>query len=140
MSLIRFLEAQNKDYEIALEEIKNGKKESHWIWYIFPQLRGLGNSYMSEIYGIENIVEARDFSFNEVLGPRLIEITNELLKLQTNNISDVMSYPDDLKLKSSMTLFAEARPDLDIFQNVLNKFYNGEKDKLTIEKLYGFDV
>ena len=140
MSLIRFLEAQNKDYEIALEEIKNGKKESHWIWYIFPQLRGLGNSYMSEIYGIENIVEARDFSFNEVLGPRLIEITNELLKLQTNNISDVMSYPDDLKLKSSMTLFAEARPDLDIFQKVLNKFYNGEKDKLTIEKLYGFDV
>lgn len=140
MSLIRFLEAQEKDYEIALEEIKNGKKESHWIWYVFPQLRGLGNSYMSEIYGIESIVEARDFTFDEILGPRLIEITSELLKLSTNNIADVMPYPDDLKLRSSMTLFAEARPDLDIFQKVLDKFYEGKRDNLTIEKLYGFDV
>ena len=85
-------------------------------------------------------MEARDFTFDEVLGSRLIEITNELLKLSTNNIADVMSYPDDLKLRSSMTLFAEARPDLDIFQKVLDKFYEGKKDNLTIEKLYGFDV
>ena len=133
--LNRFLKAQEQDYEIALSEIKSGHKRSHWIWYIFPQVKGLGFSSTSEFYGIDGLSEAKEYIDNEVLRTRLIEISEALLTLESSNARDVMGYPDDLKLRSSMTLFAEAAPEIDVFKKVLDKFFDGEKDQRTIEKI-----
>lgn len=127
----RFLDAQEYDYELALSEIKNGRKVNHWMWYIFPQIRGLGESSTSLYYGIKDLDEANEYLNHEILGSRLIEITNELLKLETNNSVEVFDYIDAMKLKSCMTLF-DMLSDNDIFNKVLEKFYNGEKDELTI--------
>ncbi len=131
----RFLKAQEYDYEIALKEIMNGHKRSHWIWYIFPQIVGLGFSSKANFYAIKDINEAKEYMKNETLQKRLIEISEALLKLSTNNPTEVMGYPDDLKLKSSMTLFAISNPEIDTFQKVLDKYYNGIKDEKTIEIL-----
>lgn len=127
----RFLDAQEYDYELALSEIKNGRKVNHWMWYIFPQIRGLGESSTSLYYGIKDLDEASEYLNHEILGSRLMEITNELLKLETNNSNEVFDYIDAMKLKSCMTLF-DMVSDNDIFNKVLEKFYNGEKDELTI--------
>ena len=130
-NLNRYIEAQSYDYERALKEIKNGKKESHWMWYIFPQIKGLGFSATSKFYEIQSIDEAISYLDNEILGPRLIEISNELLKLKTNNPIEIFGEIDSLKLKSSMTLFAYIS-DNDIFNQVLEKYYNNELDQNTI--------
>ena len=98
MNLERFIEAQERDYESALKEIKNGKKETHWIWYIFPQLKGLGMSYYADYYGIENLEEAKAYFENEYLRNHLLEITDSLLSIPTHNILEVVDSPDDLKL------------------------------------------
>lgn len=132
--LERFLKAQERDYEVALNEIKNGRKTSHWIWYIFPQIAGLGFSSTSKYYSIKDKNEAIEYLNNKTLRNRLIEICEALLLLDTNDATYVMGYPDDLKLKSSMTLFNEVS-DIDIFKKVLDKFYNGEKDEMTISLL-----
>lgn len=134
-ALKRFLEAQERDYHTALAEIKNGRKRSHWIWYIFPQIQGLGLSGTSRFYAIENIREARDYLAEPVLGARLTEICKELLELDTRNATEVFGRPDDLKVRSSMTLFAEADPSNPLFQQVLDKFFHGEKDEKTLEIL-----
>ena len=105
-NLKRFTEAQYRDYEQALKEIKNGRKESHWMWYIFPQLKGLGRSYTSDFYGIENLDEAKAFLQDPYLGKNLQEIAAALLELDNDNATQIMGRPDDMKLKSSMTLFA----------------------------------
>ena len=135
MGLERFLKAQENDYEIALEEIRSGQKISHWMWYIFPQLKELGYSPMAKFYGIHGRKEAEDYLAHPVLGTRLKEISGELLKLESSDAGYVMGYPDDLKLKSCMTLFLEVSGE-DIFQQVLEKFFDGEKDSNTM-KLIG---
>ena len=129
--LERFLKAQDKDYEQALKEIKKGRKTSHWIWYIFPQIAGLGFSSTSKYYSIKDKNEAIEYLKNKTLKNRLIEICEALLSLESDDATYVMGYPDDLKLKSSMTLFSEVS-DIDVFKKVLDKFYNGEKDEMTI--------
>ena len=136
MTLERFIKAQNTTYEEALSEIKMGKKRSHWIWFIFPQMKGLGLSHMSQFYGIENIDEAREYLAHPVLGARLIEISEALLNLQENDPAVVMGgSPDDMKLQSSMTLFAAVSDDNSVFHRVLDKFFGGEKDRKTLEIL-----
>ena len=121
--LDRFIKAQENTYSIALNEIKNGRKRSHWMWYIFPQIKGLGMSDASKFYGIDGVIEARAYLDNEILGARLREITGELLKLNENNPFDIFGTIDTIKLKSCMTLFNYVS-DEDIFMDVLEKFYN----------------
>ena len=133
MDIERFIDAHKIGYDRALSEIKNGKKITHWIWYIFPQIDGLGSSDTAVYYAIKNKEEAKLYLDNELLYSHMFEICNALLKLN-NNITEILGYPDDLKLKSSMTLFSLVS-DNDIFKNVLDKFYNGELDNKTIELL-----
>ncbi|GEO08496.1 DUF1810 domain-containing protein [Segetibacter aerophilus] len=133
-SLKRFVDAQEGDYKRALLEIKNGRKRSHWMWYIFPQVEGLGFSETSKLYGIKDMAEAREFLSHPVLGSRLLEICNELLKLNSNDAHAIFGSPDDMKLQSSMTLFNSLNTN-DVFQQVLDKFYNGEKDNKTLQIL-----
>ena len=134
-SLDRFLEAQERMYETALREIKNGEKESHWTWYIFPQLRGLGRSQMAYAYGIKDLEEAKAYLAHPVLSKRLIEISTALLEHKDKHIEDIMGYIDDMKLKSSMTLFAQLSEKYSVFDQVLSYFFNGEMDKLTLKLL-----
>ena len=131
MNLQRFIDAQKDNYATALEEIKNGRKKSHWIWYIFPQIDGLGMSTISKMYSIKDIEEARAYVNNELLYSHLIEITEVLLNLNTNNIEDIMDEPDDLKLRSCMTLFSIVA-DNPIFDEVLKKYFDGIKDEKTL--------
>lgn len=133
--LERFIKAQERDYETALEEIRRGRKRSHWIWYIFPQITGLGFSSMSQYYGIASIKEAKAYMENACLRDRLLEISEALLALESNDPGNVMGYPDDLKLCSSMTLFAEAAPEEKTFQAVLDKYFDGRKDQRTLQIL-----
>ena len=129
--LDRFIKAQEDAYLIALNEIKNGKKQSHWMWYIFPQIKGLGMSEISRYYGIDDEDEAKKYLDNDILGFRLREITLELLKLDIDNPVDIFGVIDAMKLKSSMTLFDYVSDDK-IFSKVLTKYYNGEVDDKTI--------
>ena len=129
--LDRFIKAQENTYLVALKEIKNGRKQSHWMWYIFPQIKGLGMSETSKYYGIDGEEEAKAYLDNEILGSRLREITSELLKLNIYNPVDIFGTIDAMKLKSSMTLFDYVSEDK-IFSQVLNKYYNGEIDEKTI--------
>ena len=131
----RFMKAHQSDYQRALSEIKNGKKVSHWMWYIFPQMKGLGHSPMSEYYGIRDLDEARVYLADPVLGKHLIEMCEALLSLDTDDATEVMGQPDDRKLKSSMTLFDAATESLDVFQMVLDKYYHGKKDCRTLKML-----
>jgi len=130
----RFVKAQESDYACALQEIKNGRKRSHWMWYVFPQLKGLGRSETARYYGIENRAEARAYLDHPLLGPRLLEISGELLKLDRSDATAVFGRPDDRKLKSSMTLFylVDGNPT---FKAVLDKFFNGALDEVTVERL-----
>ena len=134
-NLERFKEAQRQDYVTALSEIRNGRKESHWIWYIFPQLKELGYSSTAKYYGIEDRGEAEAYIKDDLLRERLIEISEALMFLESNNPSDVMGYPDNLKLRSCMTLFNIVAPEIDVFGMVLDKFYSGRKDDRTVELL-----
>jgi uncharacterized protein (DUF1810 family) len=133
--LNRFLEAQEKDYATALAEIRNGSKRSHWMWYIFPQVKGLGFSGTSKYYAVNNLDEAEAFMQHAVLGPRLVEICEALLQLKSNNPNSIFGNPDDMKLRSSMTLFASLPSPDPVFQAVLDKYFNGEKDTKTLNLL-----
>lgn len=133
----RFLKAQEEPYsgyQQALSEIQNGCKRGHWIWYIFPQMKGLGYSYMSNYYGISGLEEAQDYMADEVLSARLREITNALLSHKNKTSEAILGYVDDLKVRSCMTLFDVVCPD-DIFGEVLNQFYGGERCQRTLEML-----
>lgn len=131
-NLNRFIDAQKYTYNRALKEISEGQKRDHWIWFIYPQLRGLGMSYMSDFYGIENIEEAQKYLENPILGLRLREITETLLK-QEKTVDEIFGYPDNMKVLSCMTLFNEVSPN-DIFASVIEKFYDGP-DQLTLDML-----
>jgi uncharacterized protein (DUF1810 family) len=134
-SLQRFIEAQEPTFERALAEIRNGSKQSHWMWFIFPQIQGLGISETSKYYAITNISEAIAYIKHPLLGNRLVSVCNELLKLKSNDAHNIFGSPDDLKLKSSMTLFASLPGADPVFQLVLQKFFNGEKDPKTLHLL-----
>ncbi len=132
-NLERFIDAQKSNYLVALSEIKNGRKRSHWMWYIFPQIQGLGFSGTSQFYSIKSIQEAEEYLADPILGFRLIEICNELLKLKTDDANEIFGSPDDLKLKSSMTLFSLLPNTNNAFQLVLDKFFSGAKDNRTLK-------
>ncbi|OUJ74008.1 DUF1810 domain-containing protein [Hymenobacter crusticola] len=134
-SVTRFLDAQQTDYQTALSEIKNGRKRSHWMWYIFPQIQGLGFSETSKYYAIKGAAEAEQYLAHPVLGSRLVEISSELLKQPGNDAYRIFGSPDDMKLKSSMTLFAALPSTNPVFQQVLDKFYGGAKDDKTLRLL-----
>ena len=134
-SLERFLEAQEHTYATALKEIKNGKKRTHWMWYIFPQLRGLGKSRMAYAYGINGIEEAKAYIEHPVLSARLIEICEALLEHKDQDIEDILGGIDAMKLRSSMTLFAYISNNDSVFHKVLDSFYDGEMDELTLENI-----
>ncbi len=131
--LSRFHQAQRNSYETALAEIRAGHKYSHWIWYIFPQIQGLGFSSTAQYYAIRDLDEARAYLADSVLRERLLEISSALLSLDSSDATDVMGYPDDLKLRSSMTLFSLAEPENAIFPAVLKKYFNGCMDDRTVE-------
>lgn len=133
--LDRFVEAQERKYFFALEEIKNGRKRSHWIWYVFPQLKGLRHSYRSNFYGIKDEEEAKSYLDHPILGPRLKEITQALLDLPKElTAREILGRIDALKVKSSMTLFYQVSKE-DLFLRVLNRFYDGCQDQYTINIL-----
>ncbi len=136
-SLTRFQEAHQQYFGKALAEIKAGKKLSHWMWFIFPQIQGLGVSETSKYYAIENIQAAQQFLQHPVLGSNLLLITGELLNLKTNNATAVFGRPDDMKLFSCMTLFSLVPGTDPVFQKVLDKYFDGKQDLQTI-KLSGF--
>lgn len=131
--LTKFITAQQEDFNMALSEIKNGRKQSHWIWYIFPQIVGLGRSTTSEYYAIKNLSEARMYLKNEYLHNNLLTICQALLDLETSDAEEVMGRIDAMKLKSSMTLFTLADSEEQVFKASLNKFFCGELDEKTIE-------
>lgn len=134
-SLKRFHDAQKDKYagyEVALQEMKSGCKVSHWIWYIFPQLKGLGMSDMADYYGIDGLQEAQEYMADPVLRKRLIEISTILLNIEEKSAPEIFGYIDAIKVRSSMTLFAEAAPEEPIFTEVLKKYYHGEKDEKTL--------
>ena len=135
--LTRFEEAHRRDFATALAEIESEKKRTHWIWYIFPQLRGLGRSYTAEYFGIPNLDAAKTFLSHPILGQNLLTITRALQDLEEDNPTRVMGTPDDLKLRSSMTLFEAAAPECPEFAAVLEKFYAGKRDLWTLELLSG---
>jgi len=135
MGLERFKKAQENDYDVALSEIKSGHKRSHWMWYIFPQIAGLGMTETSRYYAIKDIREATNYLLDTELGLRLITISRALLELETNDPHAVFGSPDDLKLKSSMTLFDAVPATFPVFDQVLDKFFRGERDSRTIELL-----
>jgi uncharacterized protein (DUF1810 family) len=129
--LTRFLKAQSEDYETALREIRGGRKRSHWIWYVFPNVAGLGLSAKSRYYAIRDVGEAREYLNHEVLRARLEEISSALLELKSSDAAEVMGEPDDLKLRSCMTLFLMAEPGHAVFKAVLDKFFGGIPDERT---------
>ena len=134
-TLDRFILAQDKVYERVKNELANAYKVTHWMWYIFPQIQGLGISEISDFYAIKSVKEAEAYMKHPVLGVRLLECCSILLGLQENNAKRIFGYVDSMKLKSSMTLFLKVSENC-YFQQVLDKFFNGEKDDKTMEILY----
>jgi uncharacterized protein (DUF1810 family) len=132
-SLQRFLTAQDRNYTDALQEIKRGRKTTHWMWYVFPQIAGLGLSETAKFYAIKDIEEATAYLQHSVLGKRLIEISEAMLQLAGNDPYKILGSPDDMKLQSSMTLFGALSDTNPVFQQVLDKYYGGKKDSRTLE-------
>jgi len=133
--LTRFVVAQAPVYDTVVEELRGGRKRSHWMWFVFPQLRGLGGSPTAVHYGISSLQEARAYLEHELLGPRLHECTQLVNQVQGRSIAEIFGSPDDLKLCSSMTLFAVASDDNQDFVDLLAKYYRGLQDPLTLARL-----
>lgn len=131
----RFVLAQETTYEHALKEIRNEKKETHWIWFIFPQLRGLGISVYNVYYGIKDLKEAEQYYNHPILGPRLIEISEAILQIENKPIEAILPKPDIKKLRSCMTLFMNVPNSHPVFQSILTKYYNNQKDVNTLQLL-----
>ena len=130
--LQRFLTAQRDNYQQALREIRGGRKSTHWMWFIFPQLRGLGASETSRRFGISGADEARAYLAHPILGPRLTEIAEAILDLDESSARDIFGFPDDVKLKSSATLFAGISPPGSVFERLLEQYFHGERDEATL--------
>ena len=133
--LRRFLVAQNNVYQNVLAELTKGRKQSHWMWFIFPQIEGLGKSRTSRFYSIKSLEEAQAYFNHPILSKRLLECTQTILSIQGKSALQIFGSPDDIKLKSSMTLFAFISPDNFLFQQVLDKFFQGNKDAKTLSLL-----
>jgi uncharacterized protein (DUF1810 family) len=133
--LQRFVDAQTPVYPQVLDELRAGRKRSHWIWFIFPQSAGLGSSATAARYAISSLDEARAYLRHDVLGPRLRECTRLVNALHGRSIADIFGSPDDMKVRSSMTLFAHATADNDDFAVLLARYYDGEEDPLTLQRL-----
>ncbi len=135
--LRRFVEAQDEAgaYGQAVAELRRGRKRSHWMWFVFPQLRGLGSSWMAKRYGIGSLDEARAYLAHPVLGPRLLECAELLAGSQARNADEILGAIDSMKLRSSMTLFARADPEVTVFARVLERFFGGAPDPVTAERL-----
>jgi len=134
-NLNRFISAQEKVYETVIKELKNGKKQTHWMWYIFPQIDGLGTSQTSKYYAIKSREEAQQYLNHPVLGKRLLECADIVIALEGKSISEIFDFPDDLKLKSSMTLFAHIAKPGSIFARIIDKYFEGKKDVTTLDIL-----
>lgn len=134
-NLKRFIDAQERDYDTALAELRNGRKMSHWIWYIFPQLKGLGRSDMSEYYGLSGIDEARAYIEDPILGQRLIEAAQAVVQHSDKSAEEILGWIDAIKFCSCMTLFREAAPEVQVFDDALNIFFGGEPDHRTLERV-----
>lgn len=133
--LKRFLDAQDRVYPSVVDELRDGRKRSHWMWFVFPQLRGLGGSPMAYRFGISSLDEAREYLDHDVLGPRLHECTQLVNQVQGRSVNEIFGSPDDLKLCSSMTLFARATDENQDFVELLDKYYGGQQDPLTLTRL-----
>jgi uncharacterized protein (DUF1810 family) len=134
-ALQRFVEAQDGVFNTVLAELRSGAKRGHWIWFVFPQLRGLGHSATAQHYGISSLDEARAYLAHPVLGARLRECTRLVAAIDGRSVDQIFGFPDNLKVRSSMTLFAHATDDNAEFRAVLDKFYNGAEDSATVELL-----
>jgi uncharacterized protein (DUF1810 family) len=134
-NLQRFVDAQAKDYAAAFKELSNGKKQTHWMWFVFPQFDGLGYSSTSKLYAIKSKAEARQYLEHPVLGERLLDCVKILLNLEGRSASEIFGYPDNLKLKSSMTLFAYVKGNHSLFGQVLDKYFQSERDTKTLDLL-----
>jgi uncharacterized protein (DUF1810 family) len=134
VSLQRFVDAQAGVYPVALAELTAGRKRSHWMWFVFPQLAGLGSSATAQRYAIRDLDEARAYLAHPVLGPRLVEAATALLGVEGRSAGQILGHPDDLKLRSSMTLFAAAADDPGVFRAVLDRYYDGP-DQRTLDLL-----
>jgi uncharacterized protein (DUF1810 family) len=134
--LTRFVVAQAPVYRTVVGELRDGRKRGHWMWFVFPQLRGLGSSPTAVRYGISSMQEARAYLGHELLGPRLRECTQLVNQVQGRSITDIFGSPDDLKLRSSMTLFALATDDPQDFTTLLDNYYRGQQDSLTLAQLH----
>ena len=133
--LQRFVDAQDRDYATVLRELRAGRKRSHWIWYVFPQIRGLGASAMSRKYAISSKDEARAYSEHPILGPRLRECTQRVLDVEGRTAEQIFPYPDDLKFRSCMTLFERSAADPAVFRAALLKYFGGKPDRVTLDIL-----
>jgi uncharacterized protein (DUF1810 family) len=133
--LQRFVDAQEGVHEQALSELRAGHKRSHWMWFVFPQVEGLGSSPTAQHYAISGLDEARAYLAHPVLGPRLVESARAVVETTGRSAREIFGYPDDLKLRSSMTLFAQAMPDEPVFQQVLDRYFDGEPDPSTLARL-----
>ncbi|OBH48166.1 DUF1810 domain-containing protein [Mycobacterium mantenii] len=133
--LERFVDAQASVYGDVVDELRSGRKRTHWMWFVFPQLRGLGGSPTAVHYGISSLDEARAYLRHELLGPRLRECARLVSAVQGRSVGQIFGSPDDLKLRSSMTLFARATDDNEDFIAVLDKYYDGRHDPRTLERL-----
>jgi uncharacterized protein (DUF1810 family) len=132
-NLNRFIEAQMVIYEGAMLELARGRKDSHWVWYIFPQIEGLGNSDTIKLYAIKSLEEGRAYLKHPVLGPRLIKACEILLSLKDASMDEVMGFPDDLKLLSSMTLFEALADSNSIFTKVIDVYFDSERDEISLK-------
>ena len=135
LKFAEFVLAQDLVYADVQHELRNGRKESHWIWFIFPQILGLGFSPMSQKFGIDSLAEAQSYLKHSILGPRLKNCTQLLIDFPSKDISSILGFPDDLKFCSSMTLFAIAAPEEALFESALQKFFRGQRDTKTINLL-----
>lgn len=133
--LQRFVDAQRDTYETALRELREGHKRTHWMWYVLPQLRGLGRSAMAERYGIADADEARAYIAHPVLGPRLRECVQAMLRHRTASAEDILGGVDAMKFRSCLTLFMEVAPHVPEFEQALRRFHGGERDLRTMELL-----
>jgi uncharacterized protein (DUF1810 family) len=136
--LERFVRAQQGDYEQALSEIRGGRKRSHWMWYIFPQFDGLGFSSTAKRYSIKSVEEAKAYLDHPVLGPRLLECAEAVIRVESRSATEIFGSPDDLKLRSCATLFACVSPPGSVFERLLGKYYRGARDAKTLQ-LLGID-
>ncbi len=137
-NLRRFVDAQQAVYETVCRELRQGRKRSHWMWFIFPQVRGLGHSEMAQKFAISSRDEAKAYLAHPVLGPRLRECSRIVADLEGKSVEDIFGYPDDRKFRSSMTLFAQTAKDNEIFRRCLEKYFQGEPDSLTLAALPNF--